>query len=165
MSRITPKEIFDEVVKEVGLRLKKLGFKQRGSVFRIAAESNCGIIEFQRSVKSSKETLLFTLNMGVVCGNLLDEGPSGIESAQIIDAHVRQRIGMLLTDRPDKWWTITESTNRDTLIQEVSDLTLTKAVPYVESYLNTNAMITLWESGQCPGLTDVQRIRFLAKLK
>ena len=72
---------------------------------------------------------------------------------------------MLLPDRFDKWWEITEATDRGSLAQEVSELILKKGVPYIESYLNTNALIALWESGHSPGLTDFQRVRFLSKLK
>jgi hypothetical protein len=156
---------FDELVKAVGSELKTLGFAQRGSLFRVTAEHNCGLIEFQKSVKSSKQALLFTINLAVVCGDLLESGLSEAEGAQIVDAHVRQRIGTLLPGRPDKWWEITESTNRAALIQEVSEIVVGRAVPFVESYLNTKVIIALWESGQSPGLTDVQRTRFLARLK
>ncbi len=157
-------EAFDELVAAVGTRLKTRGFTQRGPVLRIVAQNNCGIVEFQKSVKSSEQALLFTINLGVICGDLLYSGSFGAEKAQMVDAHVRQRIGMLLPDHPDKWWKITESTNRDLLIQEVSELVAEKAAPFIESHLNTKTVIALWESGQSPGLTDLQRARFLARL-
>src|SRR6266446_4056805 len=104
-------EVFDGVIKVIGTRLKTLGFTQRGKAFTIATGANCGIIDFQRSVKSSKNALLFTITLGVVCGDLLDSGSSAARKAQILDAHVRQRIGMLLPDCPDKWWEITRATD------------------------------------------------------
>src|SRR5437879_12664279 len=94
-------EVFHELVKTVGAKLKTCGFTQRGPLFRITAGNNCGIIEFQKSIQSSKEVLLFTIDLAVVCGDLLESGLSGAEKAHIFDAHVRQRIGMLLPERPD----------------------------------------------------------------
>jgi hypothetical protein len=161
----TINETFSGLVKAVGAKLKPLGYTPQSRLFRILVHNNCGIIEFQRSVKSSAESLLFTVNLGVVCGKLLDSGPSGLMKARTMDAHLRERIGMLLPDRPDKWWEITEETNRDSLIHEISEMIVKKALPFIERYLDTNSLIALWESGQSPGLTEVQRVRLLAKLK
>ena len=158
-------EAFNELVKAVGLKLKASGFVQRGQIFRITSENNCGIIEFQKSVKSSKQAVLFTMNLAVVCGDLLEAGLTGAEKAQTTDAHVRQRIGMLLPEHPDKWWEISESTDRQALVQEVSTIVSERALPFVRSYLDTKVIMELWESGRSPGLTDVQRTRFLARLR
>ena len=60
------------------------------------ATGNRGIVEFQRSVENTKESLFFTVNLGVVCGELLDSRPSVVSKAAMLDAHLRQRIGALL---------------------------------------------------------------------
>lgn len=159
-----PESIMDEILQATAEVLKPLGFVRRGAVFRLLAQGNCGLIEFQRSDKCTDDKLVFTVNFGVVYGELLDVGPSGAPKARIIDAHLRQRIGMLLPDRPDKWWEVDAATERGALIQELMDL-VKKGALYVESHLATNAVIALWESGQSPGLTAVQRSRFLSKLK
>lgn len=158
-------EIFAELLTATGARLKSLGFVQQGPVFRVVAYGNCGLIEFQRSDRSTDEKLVFTVNLGAVCGALLDAGPYGVQKARIIDAHLRLRIGMLLPDRPDKWWEITASMDRVSLVQEIVDLLVKTGAPYVESQLTTKALMALWESGQSPGLTAFQRTRFLSRLK
>ncbi len=163
-SRITNK-MFDHVIEVVGERLQPLGFARRGPILRIVGKDTCGIVEFQCSTKSTRDRLLFTVNLGVVCGDLLDTGPSGLKKARIIDAHVRQRIGRLLSDHPDKWWEITASTDPDALAQEMSDLIVKEAVPYIQRYLSIEAIISLWGSGQSPGLTRKQRLDCLAALK
>ena len=163
-ARNISEESFEELLRASGERLKPLGFVRRGPVFRLLAHGNCGIIEYQRSDQSTGEKLVFTINLGVACGELLDSRRSGLEGARIIDAHLRQRIGMLLPDRTDKWWELTASTDRVSLMLEVVELLVTTGAPYVESHLETNALIALWKSGQSPGLTAFQRDRFLAKL-
>ncbi len=161
----SPSEAFDQVVKTVAERLHPLGFSRRGAALRIMGPGVCGLIEFQRSMKNTKEKLLFTVNLGIVCGDLLESGAATLSKARVIDAHVRGRIGMLLPEHRDKWWEITASTDSDALAGEVADLVLNEAAPYIQRYLSIDSVEALWESGQSPGLTDRQRIDRLAALK
>lgn len=160
-----PNETFNELMEAVRGRLASAGFVRQGKIFRIISRNNCGIIDFQRSSASSKQAILFTINLSVVCGDLMEGGLARNKKPLGIDAHIHERIGWLLPERSDKWWKIDESTDREDLIKEISDIVLEKAVPFIERYLDTNAIIDLWESGQSPGLTEVQRQRFLTKLK
>ena len=151
------------IQRDVGVTLVLHGFVQQGSVFRILSQGNCGIVEFQRSAKSSKNRLLFTVNVGVVCGELLSSERE-LREARIIDAHLRLRIGMFLPDHPDKWWEITDSASVDAAAKEVRELILQEALPYVLKHLDTGALVVLWKSGQSPGLTALECARYLAAL-
>jgi hypothetical protein len=153
------------VVEETAKKVSALGFRRRGSVLRTVHHGNSGLIEFQKSTKSSGEQILFTINLSVVCGALLDPDQSPLEKVRGLDAHLRQRIGMLMSGRPDKWWEIREGTDVGALANEVSDLIATEGAPYVARYLDTTELVTLWESGKSPGLTETQRTRYLEKLK
>jgi len=159
------KKAFDALLSVIDENLKPLGFIRKGSIFRLLDHNNCGIIEFQQSDKSTQENLVFTINLGVACGDILCSGSSSISKARIIDAHLRQRIGMFLPERPDKWWDLNPSVNSELLAQEVTDLLLKKGVPYIKGLLETKALVALWESGQSPGLTAFQRTRYLSLLK
>lgn len=163
MAKNISEEVFEDVLANVAEKLTVHGFVQRGPVFRLVSQGNCGIIEFQRSDKSTNDRVIFTVNLGIACGELLESGPASVAKVRIIDAHMRQRIGMLLPERPDKWWEA--SADRAPVAQEIAELLATVGVPYVESYITTEALIALWESGQSPGLTAVQRGRYLARLK
>ena len=167
MTDVIPNEVFSQMVKTVGERLKPLGFSKRGTVFRIMGPDMCGLIEFQRSMGNTREQLRFTVNLGVVCGELLELQSRSLElsKARVIDAQIELRIGQLLPDRDDKWWEITADTDPDVLSMEVTDMIVNLAVPYVRQYLDVNAIIALWESGQSPGMTDRYRVELLAALK
>lgn len=154
----------DAIIKSLADRLKDAGFSRRGPVLRMLKEGNCGIIEFQRSQKTFPDRLLFTINVGVVCGSLLDGTGLELEKIRILDAHVRQRLGMFLPGRPDKWWEVTPDTETETIVAELSEHLLVRAVPYILSLINTSAIVALWETGQCPGLTEGQRLRYLSRL-
>ncbi len=155
---------FNDVLKIVALKLKSVGFSGRGFVFRIMQNGNCGIIEFQRSSRSNSDKLLFTVNLGIVCVELMCSQCAQLDKASIVEAHIRQRIGVFLPGRPDKWWEIVSNTEPSGLAGELCELIMNIVVPYILRFLNTTAIILLWKSGQCPGLTDAQRMRLLNRL-
>jgi hypothetical protein len=71
----------------------------------------------------------------------------------------------LLPEQSDKWWELNGATDPQLLTQEISDLVTINAIPYINKYLEPGALPSLWELGQSPGLTQVQRGRFLSKLR
>lgn len=154
-------QAFGQVIETTANMVVPWGFARRSAILRILSHGNSGIIEFQKSTKSSGGKLLFTINLAVVCGELLGPDQPGLEKVRSVDAHFRQRIGMLLPDRPDKWWEITEATDANALAIEVGNLISKKAAPYIQRYLDTNELIALWKSGKSPGLTETQRVKYL----
>ena len=156
--------MYDKLIRDVAQTLEWSGSKLRGKAIKVISQGNAGIIEFQKSKKNSDQEITFTINVAVVCGDLIDPDGTSIEKATSVDAHWRDRLGMLLETRHDTWWQLTASTDCAALAQELSVLLLARAVPCLEQYLNTGALIALWESGQSPGLTAVQRSRFLTEL-
>jgi len=159
-----PKDIYDCVIESSAQMVSGLGFFRRGATLRKISDGNAAIIEFQKSSKSGHHDLLFTVNLGIVCGELIEEDQPPLARAGSINAHLRQRIGMLLPDRSDKWWQIAQGTDKGSLVTEVSSLIFYEAAPYLERHLDTNALVALWESGKSPGLTETQRMRYLAKI-
>jgi hypothetical protein len=158
-------EVFETVVKMVGIALLPLGFKRSGQAFRLFEEGNCGIIEFQRSKSNSSHSLLFTLNLGVVCGELLDPDILDIKKARFIDAHLQERIGFVLPHNDDKWWEISKLSDSSSLGRDVVDCVLIKAAPYIKSHIKTSTLLSLWESGKSPGVTSLQSKRYLELIK
>ena len=108
-------------------------------------------MDFQRRRSSSRQRLLFTVNLGIVCGELLDARSPGLEDVRIVDAHVRERIGWLLPGHPDKWWEITGSTDAGSLGAEVGELVTREAVPYIMRHLTTRQSWTCGSRSSPPG--------------
>jgi hypothetical protein len=156
---------FGKVVGTTAEKVDKLGFHRQGSILRVVRQDNAGIIEFQKSTKSTGDQILFTVNLAVICGALLEPDQPSLEKARSMGAHLRQRIGMLMPGRPDKWWEISEAVAVGALAAEVSEVIATKGAPYVTRYLDVNELVALWETGKSPGLTETQRVRYLEKLK
>lgn len=165
MSRGTFDNLLGSLIKEISVMLEPEGFIRRQRSLRAAAGGNVAIINFQKSDKSSNQRLLFTVNLGIVCGALLDPQRTEIARADIIDAHLRTRLGMLFENPADQWWELSASTDVRSLSDELSRSISQTAVPYLKRYFETGALVELWKSGASPGLTVVQRSRFLSQLQ
>ena len=156
-------EAFDAVVGATAARLKPLGFSRRGSVFRLVRDDMSGVVQFQRSTKSSRELVLFTVNVGVICGRLLPVRVP-LRTATSMDSHVGHRLGFLTSGEFDKWWPIDLRTDAVALGTEVTEAIVRHAVPFIERHMSVDALKALWESGSSPGLTDGARRDLLARL-
>ena len=165
MSRSVFDAKFEAVISGIADHLKPHGFVRQGKVLRAIDSGNASIVEFQRSDRSSGQEIIFTVNVGVVCGDLLDAERTTIKKSTIEDAHLRSRLGGFLEPAQDTWWKIDASTDDKSLTTELSQLLVRRAVPYLEQYKHTRALIALWETGKSPGLTAVQRSRYLSELK
>jgi hypothetical protein len=155
----------NDIVKSVFASIKPFGFKRAGKIARLLVFNNSAILAFQRSRDSTTELIKFTINLAIVSGILYDQEVKPLEKARDIDGHLRQRIGALLPEHPDKWWVIEKTTDLQQIICELSDIVSEKAIPFLLRYVKTEELLALWESGQAPGLTEGARVRLLNELK
>jgi hypothetical protein len=166
MSR-SPKLIFNDLLQEiVAPALKGRGYSRRRNSFYLCRGSNCGLINFQKSVASNKDRLSFTINLGIASGRLLDflsAKRRGL-GLTIDDCHWASRIGALLPPRHDKWWTINCETSLEDMGRGIVRCLMDIATPEIEKYLSDDALRNLWLSGKSPGLTSFQRLVYLSAL-
>lgn len=161
----TLQEVFAEVVAQAGIAAAAYGYVRKQGTLRRIVGDNAALINFQKNRWNSSDSVSFTLNLSIVCGALLDSSDTTIKSAKEYDGHLRQRIGYLTREAADKWWEVNKATRVDVLSAEIASLVVSIAVPYLERYVHTKDLIALWAGGESPGLTDVLRLRYLARLK
>ena len=155
---------FKQAVSETARKVAGLGFRRRGTHMRVVSQGNSALIEFQRSRSNSKDQLRFTVNLAVVCGELLTPDEPPLEKTRSFHGHLRIRIGSFLPIRQDKWWDVTASTDPDALATEVSELIVREGAPYILRFLDTKELIALWRSGKAPGLNEFQHSKYLERL-
>jgi hypothetical protein len=158
-----PRATLLNIARIVGTRLSAHGFSRRGLTLLKRASESTALIGFQSSTGSSSQRLKFTVNVGLKFDCLLSEREK--TSTSIWDSHLRWPLGDMLPQRSDTWWETTPGANMLALGNEMALLIEETALPYVNRYVDPLAVIALWESGQAPGLTDFQRVRFLERLK
>ncbi len=143
--------------------LKKDGFSLRGTTFYLFDNDNWGLIEFQRGSKSTQESTIFTVNVGIASRRL-----SGLSTADWQKSRPSMsrtdwnlRLGFLLglpQGQKDKWWTLTEVTSISDLAQELVELLRGAAIPEIRRLSSDVALRDYWLSGQGGGLSDRQRV-------
>lgn len=151
--------IFSTLMKEcVKPFLNDKGYSGRGNTYLINMNRNWLVVNFQKSGKSSSKEVLFTINLGVASVILFTFFSNAIKRPKIEDCHWRQRIGFLLPQHSDVWWTIDSKTKHDKLCNEIIGCLNTYALPAIESFSDDYKLRDLWLSGEAPGLTEIQRL-------
>lgn len=156
---------FKTVVLTVANLLKSQGFKKRGRALYRVTNENVELIEFQRSLANTAQNLCFTVNVGIISVRLARHFEKELSKAGSVDAHLRRRIGDFLPQPHDKWWELNTVASPKGVIEELSSLLVEKVVPYLTGHSSDVALVSLWEGGQSPGLTEGLRVRFLSALK
>jgi hypothetical protein len=157
---------YKRIVNAAAALLTAHGFKKRGTAFRNAHDGNVSIVEFQKSRESSADAVKFTVNLGVISGELLRRWDDELDISKetVWSAHLRSRIGDFLSTPQDFWWIIADGADTRTIEAEVCDLITSEALPFLSQHSTDADLVRLWRTGQSPGLTEGQRERNLAKL-
>ena len=146
--------------------MKEHGFSRKGPTFYRRERDNWGVVTFQKSTTSTAERVRFTVNLGVTSGRLVEffSGRSQDTPPSVWVCPWRERVGFLLPERQDTWWTIDATTSRDELGRAVTDLLRSVVIPAVQQHLTDEALRDLWLTGRAPGATDIQRLLCLSVL-
>lgn len=154
---------FNNMLKGINTIIGNYAFYRDKNAFYKTEKNNLGIIDFQESHAKEKRTIKFTVNLGIVSYRLLNffSPLRPDEKATIIDAQWRIRLGYLLPDKKDIWWTIDEQTNKDQLAEDLLKWIINLGVPIINKYINDEALRDLWLSNQSPSITGFQRLLYL----
>src|SRR5262245_58044507 len=117
---LQPQEAFTMLLKRLTPTLRQHGFARRRQTFFRHEHGNWGIVNFQKSMYSTGHEVRFTINLGIFSqriGSPFRAPGGGVPSISI--CHWSQRIGRLLPDRQDHWWTISGATSLNSLAEEI----------------------------------------------
>ena len=159
-------ELYKELIKEISSLLKGKGFSRNGNCFYLRLGNNWGLLDFQKSRKSTVDETIFTVNLGICSGRLMEFfSPDLLEQKPSIEiCHWRERISLLLPERQDKWWKILSAEPVGFMVEELKDYIVQVAIPAIEQHLSDEQLCSEWLSGKSPGLTDIQRLINLSVL-
>ena len=163
---MTAAEAFKALLADAAATLKSSGYSRRGLTFFRERSGNYGLIQFQKSQKTTAKIVVFTANVGVVSGRLARFFGGTVRSGQPPDSvwHWYARLGALRFDGQDKWWILGGTQELDRVAREIKSALVTLAQPELDKYLQDESLRDLWLTGRSPGLTDLQRLKYLAIL-
>lgn len=159
-------ELYKELIKEISSLLKEKGFSRKGNCFYLQQGDNWGLLDFQKSRKSTADEIIFTINLGVCSGRLLEFFSADLlqQKPSIEACHWRERVGFLLPERQDKWWLIRAAEPLNPLVDELKGCLVRVAIPAIGQHLSDGQLCSEWSSGKSPGFTDIQRLVNLSVL-
>lgn len=155
---------FNCLLATVAATLTQKGFQRSGNTFWSSSPGSWALIQFQRSTKSSAQQTTFTVNLGIASKALLKFLGKPERVPTIDECHWRQRIGFVLPDAADRWWQLMPDANAASVAGEVIKALTQFALPAIESHSSDASLRDTWISGRAPGLTEIDRLRFLSAL-
>jgi hypothetical protein len=153
--------LLDPVLMALTAALKLLGYAKSGSTFRLHNAGTISIISLQSSTSSTSAMAKVTVNFGVHVLVLQDPQQRNPFSWS---AHWHQRIGHLMPQKDDIWWSIRTMEESRAVAAEIVRCVEQFGLPALAQVSTVPAIQRHWESGSSPGLTIGQRARYLQQL-
>lgn len=149
---MNPQGTFNEILKtSIYPLVKEFGYSRKALTFYRKHEGNWALINFQKSVQNTSETLKFTINCGVASTKILEFLPppqyrvnDPNSKPTILDCHWSQRVGFLLPEQSDKWWIIDKQGSGLRLSQELTESIKIHIIPILEKLISDEALSNLW---------------------
>ncbi len=139
--------------------LKAEGFKRMGNHFVKPSADLFHGINFQASQWGSMDEGSFTINLVVTSAavyELWTEKPLPRNPASALFP-MQHRIGSLMPQRRDHWWTVSAKTDLDALAREVTEVLTVNGLPFFAEYPDSKALLDRLRAGKAlPGLSEGQ---------
>jgi hypothetical protein len=146
--------------------LKSASFARKRWNFSRTTDQHIELIQYQRSLSSTGDEIKFTVNVGIASKWLLEvyEPEWNRRTLMLDQCHWTERLGYLLPERDDVWWTLDANTAVTELAVEHQAHVEKVILPTFHKYSTDESLAELWLSGEAPGLTEFQRGLNLAGL-
>lgn len=151
------------VLRHIERDLEPAGYKRAGRTFRIRnAVADWGLINVQSSSKSTAQAQLVTVNLAVSLGIIRKfDSPTDDRIPHYSEGHWDSRIGHLLPERDDKWWTVASPMPDHEALEDIAGAVREIGVPTVAAHMSSIALRDLWITGPVPFLSNLRRLRQL----
>ena len=141
----TVQEKFKLLMKErIAPRLREHGLKGSGQNFYLPSESHWALIGFQKSMFSDSLELKFTINIYVVNKNEWENARSKRSYFPVKPTPTtkwglgwERRIGFLLPERCDHWWSMKSNSNLENISGQVIEYIVKYALPAIHKPLQS----------------------------
>jgi len=134
--------------------LRANGYSGSGQDFHRRYRRNWAAINFQRSSWSTASELTFTANLGTKSALVIeDQGGDPGTPPREVECDWRSRIGGLLPDRLDMWWTVRSDMLRaelDVLGETIAGLLIRRAMPELERMAEDRAILESFQASLRP---------------
>jgi hypothetical protein len=162
--RVANPDLTKAILAEVQAQLKPLGFRKTGSTFTRDRGAVVQIANIQKSTTSDSTHIKVTVNLALWVKALAPIRAGVPDKEDVWSAHWRVRIGEVGPERKDVWWSAASKAEAEFVGRQLAARLITFGLPQMEELSSPAALICLWQTGVGPGLTGVERERYLKKL-
>lgn len=155
MSKSITQQAIREASGATAKRLAAAGFKRKGFHLHRKAGELFHAIQFQASRWGSTAEGKFTVNLIVTSPDLYKEWigrPFPLNPASALFP-IQRRIGSLMPQRSDYWWTVDSDTDISSLATKVAETIENSAIRFFADYESNEALLSQLRKGICPGCT------------
>ena len=148
------------ILDALGEALGEKGFRKKGAHFSRVLADVVHLAWLQSSVSSTSQMLRATVNLGVWVPAL-----EGDVKPDISSAHWSNRIGHLMPENRDVWWTVEFDDEATQVAGHIATAVRTFGLPALDGFPNRRALLWIfWRTGASPGLTAFQAERLMNRL-
>jgi len=144
--------------------LKPKGFRKKATLFSRPRDGIVHLVGLQSSTGSTASSLKVTVNVAIWLEALAPVRGGNPDAPSPWDAPWRERIGFLMPDHRDVWWTACTDDEAVEVAEAISTAIRDAVLPNLDKYGDSSKIIQDWQDGICTGITDYQRQEFLRKL-
>lgn len=166
------KEYTKTLLERLHAILKPCGFRKKGATFTRTIDDDVALlVNLQKSTGSDSASVRATVNLGVfsfVVSRACDHQDlwrHASATPSIWNCHWRERIGFLMPDPSDRWWTVTSVEEATKAGDEMGAALIRYGLPALDQVGSTDRLRALWARGESPGLSEKQREEYLAALR
>ena len=141
--------------------LRSAGFRKQGQLFRRSVNDVLHLVQLQKSRSSTAALVRATVNLAVWVPALAVHR----ERYSVAAAPCRERLGTVMPSGQDAWWEMSTDAEGEAAGLAIVGTLQRYGLPWLNTIESTAALLELWESGRAPGLTVVERGRFLERLR
>jgi hypothetical protein len=141
-----------------GPLLKPHGFKTRGNGFWRQSDGLLHDVGFQASMWGSSNSGRFTINVGVTHPQMYALFLRRPVAKNPSSAHwpITQRIGFLMPEKHDHWWSVDETTDVPKLGEGIAKVLRTAALPFLDALRTPEQLSAYLAVGHWVGIPEVQ---------
>ena len=151
--------LFQRLIRNLKPLLRSNGFLRRGQNFTCESLECWGCINFQKSRYSAAEEKRFTINLAIAAKRILAyEGKEVDACPPTYACHWTIRIGVLMPERNDIWWTLSSEESLVAVEAEIQMTLSELAIPTVKAHLTEKGLLELWGS-KMPGAFEYPMLK------
>ena len=128
---VTTRESYDAMITSpIGGHLRALGFRKQRNTFFRSTDHGWIAVDFQASQFGTRESVSFTVNLAV---NFVELRSTEEQQLSLAGAHIEERLGVLLPEARDFWWSLEPESNQASVANELIETLSRYAIPWLES--------------------------------